>query len=111
MNTMPKYVVTSTLDKLEWPGSKPIKGDVPAEVRKLKAMPGRDMLLAGSGQLFNAMMEENLIDVYRFMVHPVLLGKGKRLFAHGFDQTNLELTDVKRFATGIVVLELVPAHK
>jgi dihydrofolate reductase len=111
MNTMPKYVVTSTLDKLEWPGSKPIKGDVPAEVRKLKAMPGRDMLLAGSGQLFNAMMEENLIDLYRFMVHPVLLGKGKRLFAHGFDQTNLELTDVKRFATGIVVLELVPAQK
>jgi len=57
------------------------------------------------------MMEENLIDVYRFMVHPVLLGKGKRLFAHGFDQANLELTDVKRFATGIVVLELVPAKK
>ena len=111
MNTMPKYVVTSTLDKLEWPGSKPIRGDVAAEVRKLKATPGRDMLLAGSGQLFNAMMEENLIDVYRFMVHPVLLGKGKRLFAHGFDQTNLELTDVKRFAKGIVVLELVPAKK
>jgi dihydrofolate reductase len=111
MNTMPKYVVTSTLDNLEWPGSKPIKGDVAAEVRKLKAMPGRDMLLAGSGQLFNAMMEENLIDVYRFMIHPVLLGNGKHLFAQGFDQTNLELTDVKRFAKGIVVLELVPAKK
>ena len=108
MNTMPKYVVTSTLDTLDWPGSKPIKGDVVAEVRKLKDLPGRDLLLAGSGQLFTAMMEENLIDLYRFMVHPVLLGKGKRLFAQGFDQRNLQLTDIKRFASGIVVLELVP---
>jgi dihydrofolate reductase len=111
MNTMPKYVVTSTLDKLEWPGSKPIKGDVAAEIRKLKEMPGRDLLLAGSGQLFNALMEENLIDVYRFMVFPVLLGKGKKLFAHGFDQRNLELTDIKRFASGVVVMDLVPATK
>jgi len=111
MNTMPKYVVTSTLDKLEWPGSKPVQGEVPAEVRKLKEMPGRDLLLAGSGQLFNALMEENLIDVYRFMVFPVLLGKGRRLFAHGFDQKNLELTDIKRFGTGVVVMDLVPAAK
>ena len=51
MNTMPKYIVTSTLEKLEWPGSKPVKGDVAAEVRKLKETPGRDLLLAGSGQL------------------------------------------------------------
>lgn len=111
MNTMPKYVVSSTLDKLDWAGSKPIKGDVATEVRKLKAMPGNDLLLAGSGQLFNTLMEEDLIDVYRFMVFPVLLGKGKRLFAHGFDQKNLEVTDVKRFASGIVVMELVPAKK
>ncbi len=81
MNTMPKYVVTSTLDKLDWPGSKPIKGDVAAEVRKLKELPGKDLLLAGSGQLFNTLMRENLIDVYRFMVHPVVLGKGRRLFS------------------------------
>jgi len=78
---------------------------------KLKEMPGRDLLLAGSGQLFNTLMEENLIDVYRFMVFPVLLGSGKRLFAHGFDQKNLELTDIKRFATGVAVMELVPAKK
>jgi len=111
MNTMPKYVVTSTLDKVEWSGSKPIRGDVAAEVRRLKEMPGRDLLLAGSGQLFNALTEEDLIDVYRFMVFPVLLGKGKHLFTHGFDQRNLELTDLKRFATGVVVMDLVPAKK
>lgn len=109
MNTMPKYVVTSTLDKLEWEGAKPIKGDIPTEVRKLKQMPGSDLLLAGSGQLFNALMEENLIDVYRFMVHPVFLGKGKRLFAQGFDQRNLKLTEMKRFAGGIFVVELTPS--
>lgn len=111
MNTMPKYVVTSTLDELDWPGSKPIKGDVAEEVRKLRAMPGKDLLLAGSGQLFNTLMEENLIDVYRFMVFPVFLGKGRRLFANAFDQKNLELTDMKRFATGVLVLDLVPAKK
>src|SRR6202011_283126 len=80
MNTMPKYVVSSTLQKADWPGSVLIKGDVAGEVRKLKQTPGKDLLLAGSGQLFNALMRENLIDVYRFMVHPIVLGKGKRLF-------------------------------
>jgi len=83
MNTMPKYVVSSTLDKVEWPGSKLIKGDVMGEIRKLKKAPGKDLLLAGSGQLFNALMQENLIDVYRFMVHPVILGQGARLFDDG----------------------------
>ena len=70
MNTMPKYVVSSTLQKADWPGSVLIKGDVADEIRKLKQKPGKDLLLAGSGQLFNALMRENLIDVYRFMVHP-----------------------------------------
>src|SRR2546423_14117360 len=109
MNTMPKYVVSSTLQDPEWSGSILIKGDVFDEVRKLKQKPGGDLLLAGSGQLFNALMGENLIDVYRLMVHPIVLGKGKRLFTDEAAQRNLELKDIKRFATGIVVLELEPA--
>ena len=109
MNTMPKYVVSSTVKKAEWSGSKLIQGDVAGEVRKLKAQPGNDLLLAGSGQLFNALMKENLIDVYRFMVHPIVLGKGRRLFTDPTAERKLELTDMKRFAKGIVVLELVPA--
>ena len=109
MNTMPKYVVSSTLQDLEWSGSILIKGDVFGEVRKLKQKPGGDLLLAGSGQLFNSLMEENLIDVYRLMVHPIVLGKGKRLFTDETAQRSLELKDIKRFATGIVVLELEPA--
>ena len=109
MNTMRKYVVSSTLKEAEWSGSKLIQGDVAGEVRKLKAQPGRDLLLAGSGQLFNALMKENLIDVYRFMVHPIVLGKGRRLFTDATAERKLELTDIKRFAKGIVVMELVPA--
>lgn len=110
MNTMPKYVVSSTLEKADWPGSVLIKGDVAGEVRKLKQQPGKDLLLAGSGQLFNALMRENLIDVYRFMVHPIVLGKGRRLFTDETAQRRLDLKDIKRFAKGIVVLELEPAQ-
>lgn len=105
---MPKYVVSSTLDKLEWTGSRLIRGDVAEEVRKLKKEPGADLLLAGSAQLFNALMKENLIDLYRFMVHPVVLGKGMRLFAAG-DERRLEVSEIKRFKKGIVILEYVPA--
>lgn len=108
MNTMPKYVVTSTLDKLEWSGSVAIKGDVEEEVRKLKAKPGKDLLLAGSGQLFNSLMKANLIDVYRLMVHPIVRGSGPRLFEEAGER-KLELIAEKRFQTGVVILEYVPA--
>ncbi len=109
MNTMPKYVVTSTLDKLDWSGSRIVRGDIAGELRKLKAQPGQDLLLSGSGQLFNFCMRENLIDLYRFMVHPVIMGSGKRLFTDPQSQRNLKPVDVKRFDGGIMVLEFTPA--
>ena len=108
MNTMPKYVVTSTLKTLEWTGSEPITGDVAAEVRRLKEKPGNDLLLAGSGQLFNFLMRENLIDQYRLMVHPIVLGHGNHLFGETAAHVGLKLTNTQRFATGIVILELEP---
>ena len=108
MNTMPKYVVTSTLDKLKWAGSKAVKGDVVEEVRRLKLQPGKDLLLAGSGMLFNALMRENMIDLYRFMVHPVVVGEGRRLFDNEPGRRELRLTDTKRFASGIVIHEFEP---
>ncbi|TMG08657.1 MAG: dihydrofolate reductase [Chloroflexi bacterium] len=111
MNTMPKYVVSTTLDKAEWPGSKLIKSNVMDEIRKLKEQPGKDLLLAGSGQLFNALVKENLIDLYRFMVHPVILGRGMRLFDDGAARRPLDLKETKRFASGIVILELEPAQE
>jgi dihydrofolate reductase len=107
-NSMPKYVVTSTLEKLDWTGSKPVTGDIAAEVRKLKAEPGQDLLLQGSGMLFNFLMRENLIDVYKLMVHPVVIGHGNHLFQDGEGMHKLKLVDTKRFATGIVTMELVP---
>jgi dihydrofolate reductase len=108
MNSMPKYVVSSTLDKVDWPGSKLVKGDVVAEVRKLKEQPGSDLLLAGSAQLFNALMEANLIDLYRIMLFPVVLGKGKRLFAEGTDRRVLAVPETKTFASGVAILEYRP---
>ncbi len=104
MNGMTKYVVSSTLERAEWTGSKLVKGDVVTEVRKLKELPGQDLLLSGSAQLFNALMQENLIDLYRFMVHPVVLGKGRRLFGAGAERI-LEVAETQTFASGIVVLE------
>jgi dihydrofolate reductase len=109
MNTMPKYVVSSSLDKLEWPGSRLIKGDLAEEIRKLKQEPGQDLLLSGSAQLFNALMQENLIDLYRFMLHPIVLGKGKRLFADESADRTLTLLECKTFKSGIVILEYEPA--
>src|SRR5579864_5808857 len=79
MNSMPKYVVSSTLEKVEWTGSRLIDGDVGAQIRKLKEQPGQDLLLSGSAQLFTALMGENLVDLYRFMLFPIVLGKGRRL--------------------------------
>jgi dihydrofolate reductase len=105
MNSMPKYVVSSTLKTVEWAGSRLIAGDVAGEIRKLKAAPGKDLLLSGSGQLFNSLMQSGLIDLYRFMLHPVILGTGRRLFTEQVTAQVLSLTDTKRFSSGIVILE------
>jgi dihydrofolate reductase len=109
MNGMPKFVISSTLDRAEWTGTSVIKGDAAAEVRKLKQESGNDLLLSGSAQLFNALMEANLIDRYRFMVHPVILGEGKRLFTGGVERKALRLTSSETLSTGIVILEYEPA--
>jgi dihydrofolate reductase len=111
MNRMPKYVVSSTLGTAGWAGSKLINGDVAKEMRKLRDAPGQDLLLSGSAQLFNAMQRENLIDLYRFMVHPIYLGKGARLFADANGSKTLRLTRTKTLSTGIVILEYEPVER
>jgi len=110
MNTMPKYVVSKTLARVDWAGSRLIKDDVAEEIRKLKREPGNDLLLSGSAQLFNAMLLENLIDLCRIMLHPVVVGKGKRLFEPGSGHAALRLIDTKRVGKGIVVLEYEPVR-
>jgi dihydrofolate reductase len=104
INSMPKYVVTSTLDELEWENCTPIKGDIPAEVTKLKrADHGGPILVAGSRTLVHTLMEHDLVDEYRLMVFPVVLGSGARLFPESPNKTTLQLVDTKSFDTGVQV--------
>src|SRR5436190_22772208 len=79
-NNMPKFVVSKTLDQPDWNNTTVIKDDVAGEVSKLKQEFGADILVNGSGQLLQALIEQDLVDEYRLMVFPVVLGEGKRLF-------------------------------
>ncbi|HET6996969.1 MAG TPA: dihydrofolate reductase family protein [Solirubrobacterales bacterium] len=103
MNSMPKYVVTSTLDDLEWENSTPIKGDVVAEVEQLKQADGDPILVAGSRTLVHTLLENDLVDELRLMVFPVILGSGARLFPDSPDKRELKLVDTKTFSTGVQV--------
>ena len=102
MNGLPKYVVSATLEKLEWNNSHLLKGDIAKEVAKLKQQPGQDIMVAGSARLIQMLMQYKLIDEFRLMVHPVILGSGKRLFENG--KTSLSLVDTKRLSSGVVIL-------
>lgn len=109
MNSIAKFVVSTTLDELEWSNSTLIKENVAEEVSKLKAQTGQDILVAGSAQLVDTLRQLDLVDEYRLMVHPVVLGSGKRLFRDGSDTTGLQLADAKTFGSGVVVLTYEPA--
>jgi len=111
MNSIPKYVVSTTLKELEWNNSHLLKGNIAEEVARLKQQEGQDILVAGSGELVRTLMQHALIDEYRLMVHPVVLGGGKRLFSDGSGKTVLKLVDTQSFSSGIVVLSYQPAGK
>jgi dihydrofolate reductase len=109
MNGYPKHVVSTTLEEpLKWNNSTLIKGDLAEEIANLKEQPGKDILVFGSGDLVNGLMQHDLIDEYRLMVFPVIVGSGKRLFGEG-DAKTLKLTDTKTFDSGAVVLTYEPA--
>ena len=108
MNNMPKYIVSSTLKEAKWKNSKLIKNNIVEELSKLKGMPGGDILVAGSGQLAQLLMQNNLIDEYRLMVYPVILGSGKRFFRDG-GEVKLTLVETKLFGAGITLLRYHPA--
>ena len=109
MNSLPKYVVSSTLKQAEWNNSRLIQGNAVEEIARLKQEPGQDILLAGSGALVRSLMPHGLIDEYRLMVHPVVLGSGKRLFPEGSEKLVLKLVETRAFSSGVVVLTYVPA--
>src|SRR5262245_29733520 len=108
MNSLPKFVAT-TLDQLER-NARPLKGDVAAEVTKLKQQPGQDLLIYGSGELVRTLMQHNLIDEYRLLVYPVVLGSGKRLFGEA-STTTLKLVETQPFSSGVVALIYQPAQR
>ena len=96
MNSMPKYVVSSTLESADWNNSTVINGDVAEDVAKLKQQPGGNILVAGSAQLVQTLMDHDLVDEYRLMIYPVLLGSGKRLFKDGIDTTALQIVETNQ---------------
>ena len=109
LHSVAKYVVSAQLEHARWNNSTIIRGDVAAEVTKLKQQPGLDILVAGSGQLVHALRHHNLIDEYRLMVFPIIWGKGKRLFGDGA-QASLKLVDTKTFGSGVMTHTYQPVR-
>jgi dihydrofolate reductase len=110
MNGYPKYVVSTTLEEpLEWNNSTLIKGNVAEEITRLKQEPGKEILVFGSGDLVNTLMRHDLVDEYRLMVFPVVVGNGKRLFEDGRDTKVLRLVGTETLSSGVVVLSYQPA--
>jgi len=109
MNGLPKYVVSETLTDATWSNTRIIAGDIPQQVARLKQQYTGDLLVAGSATLVHTLMRHDLVDEYRIMVHPVIVGGGKRLFLEGSGMRTLKLMEAKAFASGIVVLTYQPA--
>jgi dihydrofolate reductase len=109
MNGLQKYVVSTTLaEPLAWQNSRLIKSDVPGEVAKLRAAPGKEIQVIGSGGLVQTLIQHDLVDSYRLMVHPLVLGTGKRLFRDGTALTKLRLVDSKPTTSGVLILTYEP---
>jgi len=104
MNAMPKYVVSRTLERADWNNSTVLSGNPAEEVAALKQQDGGDILVAGSASLVSDLVSHDLVDEYRLMVFPIILGSGKRLFADAAGAPGLKLIDVKRLGSGTVIL-------
>jgi dihydrofolate reductase len=109
-NTMPKYVVSSSLDDPEWNNSTVLKGDVAEAVAKLRREQDGDIVVHGSARLVQTLVEHDLVDEYRLMVFPVVLGSGKRLFGETSDKKTLRLVDSKVVGDGVAIMVYQPAR-
>lgn len=106
-NNVRKYVVSTTLDTAEWNNSTVIKDNVVAEITKLKQQDGKDIAVHGSATLVQTLMQHDLVDRYRLLVYPVVLGTGKRLFKEGATAT-LQLLESQSFSSGVTALIYEP---
>jgi dihydrofolate reductase len=107
-NTMPKYVVSSTLKDPAWNNSSVLNGDLAEEVAKLKQEVDGDIVVHGSVRLVQALVEHDLVDELRLMVYPVVLGSGKRLFGETSDKKTFDLADSKVVGDGVAILVYQP---
>lgn len=111
LNNMQKYVASTTLkEPLPWINSTLLKGNVPEAVTRLKAQPGKDLLVMGSGELIQTLMKHRLVDVYVLLIHPLVLGSGRRLFPDGGPGAALQLIDNRTTSTGVAVATYQPAE-
>ena len=111
LNMARKYVASRTLgEPLPWPNTALLEGDVADAVAELKNEPRKDLQIMGSGALIQSLMPRGLIDEYLLMIHPLVLGSGRRLFADGTPATNLRLVDTKTATTGVVIATYQPVE-
>ncbi len=108
MNDLQKIVFSRTLDSAEWNNSKVVKENIAEEISKLKQQPGKDMVIFGSGLIVSEFAKLGLIDLYRLIVNPVVLGSGKPLFKGLNDKLKLKLLNAKALGSGNVILEYQP---
>jgi dihydrofolate reductase len=110
LNSAPKYVVSRTLaEPLPWPNSTLLGGDVAEAVTQLRQQPGKDLNVMGSGELIQTLMRHGLIDEYLLLIHPIVLGTGRRLFADGGPPASLRLVDSTVSTTGVLIATYQPS--
>jgi len=110
INSMAKYVASTTLRNLKWENSHLIEGDVAQGVAKLKQQPGQNLVMYGCYNLMHSLLEHDLIDEYRILVHPVLLGRGRSFLKDGAERVNLDLVDTTVIPGGVAILTYQPVR-
>jgi dihydrofolate reductase len=112
MNSLPKFVASTTLEEpLKWENSTLLKGDVAQEVAKLKEESGGNLLVIGSGDFAQTLIQHDLVNEFQIMVHPLVLGSGKRLFREGSSKRPLRLVDSKTTSTGVLIATYEPTEE
>jgi dihydrofolate reductase len=109
MNKLEKVVFSRTLGKASWSNTRLVKGDMVAEIRKMKKDLGEDMVILGSGSVVSQLAQEGLIDIYQVVVNPIILGQGRTMFEGVKEKLNLKLTKTRTFGNGNVFLCYEPA--